>query len=522
MPLIDQATGLINYADRSFRQQGIPAQRVVSLFQDLHQTVSQLHQAQVVIGDFNDLNVLVKGTEAFVIDADSFQFKSYLCRVFTSAFVDPLLCDPWANTLCPIKPYTPESDWYAFAVMLMQCLLYVGPYGGVYRPQNHKLPIPHDRRPLAGITIFHPEVRYPKPAIPYDVLPDELLHQFHLLFEKKWRGPWPTQLLAALQWRQCCHCQTEHARPVCPRCSSPGPAQFKIKICGSLTVSTIFETKGMLLSVALHQQHPIWLYYESQQFKREGQRSLFQGELDPQMHFRLLGSTTLIAKLDQLIQVTPQGRSRTLVDTVDSIPIFDVNHDSSFWVSQGQLWRDGLLGPEVIGSVLQHQTRFWVGRYFGFGYYRAGDLGLAFTFATDRHRINDNVQLPLPRGQWIESMSYISSYRCWFLLASQTQGRIWHYCFVMDPQGQLIASAQAERGDGSWLGTLKGKCAVGEVLWVATDEGIVKIKDHSGQLEIANTFPATEPWVDTSCQLLPSAAGLYVISQHQIHLLKLN
>src|SRR5205085_1033924 len=97
MPLLQSTDPLLRYSERSFRQTGISTQTVVQIFQDLHDTVSKLHFYQLVIGDFNDLNVLVRDTEAYLIDADSFQFASFPCTVFTARFVDPLLCDPTAN-----------------------------------------------------------------------------------------------------------------------------------------------------------------------------------------------------------------------------------------------------------------------------------------------------------------------------------------------------------------------------------------------------------------------------------------
>ena len=147
---------------------------VLQIFKDLHGTVMGIHGKQVVIGDFNDLNVLVKGTEAYMVDADSFQFGRFPCRVFTARFVDPLLCDPKSHSPMLVKPHNSESDWYAYAVMLMQCLLYVDPYGGVYIPKDRAKKIPHPQRPLKRVTIFNPEVRYPKPAVHYNVLPDDL------------------------------------------------------------------------------------------------------------------------------------------------------------------------------------------------------------------------------------------------------------------------------------------------------------------------------------------------------------
>jgi DNA-binding helix-hairpin-helix protein with protein kinase domain len=99
MRFLHGAMLLMRYAERSFRQAGVSHATVVALFRDLHQTLCALHRADVVVGDFNDLNVLVTGTEAYLIDADSFQFGPFLCHVFTARFVDPLLCVPAATQL---------------------------------------------------------------------------------------------------------------------------------------------------------------------------------------------------------------------------------------------------------------------------------------------------------------------------------------------------------------------------------------------------------------------------------------
>src|SRR5262249_35855209 len=116
---------LLRYAERSFRGAGITHEMVRHLFLGLHDTVAQVHRAGVVLGDFNDLNVLVQGLKAHVIDADSFQFGPFACTVFTARFVDPLLCDPSQDSLVLTRPHNAASDWYAFTVMLMQCLLFV-------------------------------------------------------------------------------------------------------------------------------------------------------------------------------------------------------------------------------------------------------------------------------------------------------------------------------------------------------------------------------------------------------------
>src|SRR5262245_41484829 len=74
MPLVAGAEVLLRYADPAFRASAVATAQLGPMLADLHRTVELLHGRGVVIGDFNDLNVLVRGAEAYVIDADSFQF----------------------------------------------------------------------------------------------------------------------------------------------------------------------------------------------------------------------------------------------------------------------------------------------------------------------------------------------------------------------------------------------------------------------------------------------------------------
>ncbi|MGK7874452.1 MAG: hypothetical protein AB4426_14440 [Xenococcaceae cyanobacterium] len=526
MPLLKGIAPLLRYGDRSFRtSSGIANQTVVDVFRDLHKTVCEIHAAKVVIGDFNDLNVLVSGTEAYLIDADSFQYGPFLCQVFTTRFADPLLCDPQGNQPILYQAHNTNSDWYAFTVMLMQCLLFVDPYGGVYKPKNKQAKIPHTARPLKRITVFHPEVRYPKPAIPYKVLSDDLLQYFHRCFEEDRRGEFPHKLLDSLQWTKCTNCGIEHARLSCPNCTSvqaqltPPPT---VTVRGTVTATRIFRTEGVILAVTLEGDNLHWLYHDRGAFKREDGSLVFTGDLDPQMRFWLHGESTLVGKQGQVITLNP-GTSlpRIAVDSYDNLPMLNCNEFARYWLHSGQLLRDGSLGQEYIGDVLQEQTRFWVGSNFGFGFYSAGNLNVAFVFDAKRHGINDQVKLPRWQGQLVDATCTFSHDHCWFFMAIQEQGRMIHRVCVIRPDGTIIAIAEAERGDGSWLSTIRGHCAANNFLLAATDEGIVRVESNNGQIVRTKKFPDTEPFVDASCQLFASSKGLYVVNQQQITLLQI-
>jgi hypothetical protein len=527
MPLLKGTVPLLKYSDRTFRStSGLGNQAIAAIFQDLHSTISQLHGAKVTIGDFNDLNVLIHKDEAYLIDADSFQFGNYLCGVFTSRFVDPLLCDAGQNQPMLQQPHNADSDWYAFAVMLMQSLLFVDPYGGVYKPKDMSAKIPHEARSLHRITIFHPEVKYPKPAIPYTVLSDNLLHYFHQCFAQDQRGKFPKSLLESMHWQKCSQCGIEHARSICPTCNlTVMPVATMPQRSGTCTVRTIFITEGVILCASLAGDRLLWLYHDRGEFKREDNTTILTGELDSQLEFHLKGKSTLIGKQKAMITLVPPTTMPQIPPQVKAAERFAVNESSRYWIDSGQLLRDGQFGSEYMGDVLSGQTHFWVGSHFGFGFYRASALNVSFVFDTKRTGINDRVKIPAWQGELIEATCSFSQEYCWLFTATQEQGKIIHRANVICPTGEVVATLEVEKqqtlSSAAWLNRIHGKYAVHDFLLAATDEGIVRIEVKNGQMLQTKIFPETESHVDASSRLFASQDGVYVVNHKKIELLKI-
>ncbi|HEY3445271.1 MAG TPA: hypothetical protein VGK67_02860 [Myxococcales bacterium] len=526
------AEALFRLADPTFRRAGYPASDVVALFQELHRTVAALHRAGVVIGDFNDRNVLVVAAEAFLIDADSFQFGPYRCSVFTDRFVDPLLCDGGGvGGLQQVRPYAIESDWYAFAVLLMQSLLFVGPYGGIYKPRSASDRIPQAARPLRRVTVFHPEVVYPKPAACLASLPDALLDQLHRVFEQDQRGEFPVELLGRLQFSRCPKCQLEHARLACPACS-PTAAQglrttVAVRVHGEVTCKRLFETHGLLLEASVEDGQVRWLCHEDGAFRREDGSVALRGPLDPRLRFAIRGKDTLVGRAGELVTLSPDQAPEKL-----AAESFASDGKRRFWIQDRRLMRETLVGalaiPESVGEVLAGQTRFWIASTpgavegFGFGFYRAGTLSVAFAFDAARGGLNDQLKLPPLPGQLLGATCALDDKRAWLRLALQTGGRTRHLCLVYSRSGNLEASAEADAGDGSWLGTLGGACAVGGMLLVATDAGIARVEILSGGgLAKTRDFPDTEPFVSSQSRLLIGREGLVVVNPQDLAVLQM-
>jgi hypothetical protein len=246
------------------------------------------------------------------------------------------------------------------------------------------------------------------------------------------------------------------------------------------------------------------------------------------LRFAILGSSTLVGRGGELAVLSPgQGPERLSVDSDGTGPAFASNGRHRYWTSAGRLLRDapatlGGASTEGIGDVLSGQTRIWAGPTFGLGLYRASNLSVAFTFDSERRGINDSLRLPPLHGQLVDAACALDERRAWLLLALHHGGRTIHLCLTYSRTGALEATAEATAGDGSWLGTLRGKCATQGMLLAPTDAGIARIEVRDGALQKTREFPDTEPFVDEASQLLVGKDGLYVVGRTGITALKMS
>ncbi len=96
-------------------------------------------------------------------------------------------------------------------------------------------------------------------------------------------------------------------------------------------------------------------------------------------------------------------------------------------------WRPARI--ERVGDVLAGQTLFWVGDRFGFGFYRAGTLAVAFVFDAERGGLKDTVKLPFLPGEIVGAECTLDDERAWLFLAAQHRGRTVHQCVVVAAGG---------------------------------------------------------------------------------------
>lgn len=519
---------LSRYGDRSFRDGGIPAAQVTSVFQDLARTVSELHLHRVVIGDFNDRNILTDGGKAFLIDADSFQFDGFPCEVFTAEFLDPRLASDHGTALVPNAPFDQHSDWYAFAIMLFQSLLFVHPFGGLHRPGDPTARIPQYRRPLDRISVFHADVRYPRSALPLETLPDEWLQRFGHLFEGRIRDPWPVSLLQQVRWQRCPGCGLEHARSTCPACRTvvvPAPEQRTIR--GNILVKPIYRARGILVEVSCHDGVLRWIESDSNGYLDEHGTRILSGKPDPTLKFRRRSRETLIGRGTSLARLSATiAPVQGVVERCEGVPQFDADERSAVWIQAGSLWEDAPVAPRLIGQVLSEQTRFWIGSTFGFGFYRAGGLWVPFVFARGG-TLRDDLSLPRLPGELLSAECFLDNERCWFFTLTRGGGHTTASqhtiarCIVLRKDGMIEATLEESYPGTPWLSPSGGKCALGGCLLAATDDGLVRLEVSAGGIFETRRFPETAPFVHAGCRLLSAPEGLIVVDGPEIRRLQL-
>jgi len=524
MQFIDRADGLKQFSKNKFRQL-IPNNDISIIFKDLRNTVDKLHKNNIVIGDFNDLNILVHQKKPYIIDTDSFQYGKWYCKVFTHRFVDPMNCD---SDMMLIKPHSIDSDWYAFNTLLFQSLLLVSPYGGVYRPVDKKNMIPHGKRPLQRISVFHKNVYYPKPATPLKVLPDNLLHHFQEVFIKDKRNPFPNELLN-LEWKTCTQCGLEHSKPQCPDCVGVTQAAIKetVEVRGQVTATKTFTTNGIIVFAQIIDNQLNYLFSEN--LKKETEISLGSKskktklntvKLLPGKRFRIFNNWYAEGQEFKVFfnddkHKTTGTITNYVVDCFGKLSLFDTNSKHIYWSRNGKLFKydpQGLNTEFIIGDVLENQTLFWVGEKFGFGFYRAGNYTNTFIFDSDKKGINDTIKLPFTiKGQLIDSSCTFTDKVCWFFITLHIKGKEHNYCTVIDKIGNILFHDE-------WLYNIRGNAAVGSLLFTPTDEGIKRFDYSNSQEKI---YLDTEPFTNSSCYLLLDKEGLHTLDKNSITHLKM-
>lgn len=373
--LADRLHPLSGLSNKNFRTlHNITFVQVAELFQQIHLTLQAIHRAGLVVGDFNDQNVLFEGSEATFIDVDSYQFAGYPCPVATEPFLAPEL---YGLDLTKQPYFKPENDWYSYAVLLFRALLLAHPYGGTH-PQYKLL----TARAANRLTVFNPEVTYPKIALNPNFISDDLANVFERFFGQGWRGMFPlaalTEYVTTLQECPTCHATYPATRKFCPACQAF--IQFvlpKIKIEAGIRAEELLAASGPLVAFAIfgdkiycvaHEENAAVLYIKEKD--RAAQRlQLFKWL--PGARYEFMNGYLVVnphATSDLLVlEILPSAVKplcKTKTDRFSGQGVFATSDRYLYRIAGGMLMRGeiklGQLVERSLTSVLEGQTWFTV------------------------------------------------------------------------------------------------------------------------------------------------------------------
>lgn len=508
---------------------GVTKMQIMELLQALHATVAALHQQNVVIGDFNPLNVLFgtdirKGIQHHMIDADSYQFGTFYCNTFTFGYVDPLVCD---NDMLLVKPHTQMTDWYAFTAIMMHLLLYAGPYDGIHKPKTGKK-LRGKQRVLKRITVFDPDVKYPKPAYDFNRLPDEVMQHFDRVFKHNHREIFPTNLLQ-MQWTTCTKCNAEHARPVCPVCTNPSPVAIvqKTTVKDGVVVSRIFQTEGVIVYATVEHGAVRYVYSEGGKLYRDNGKELFESG-GAAMRYRIADNVTYVGRGHNYMDSMTQFRVLHNVDQAHGTSVFDVGGEHFYWVESGALYQrkripttfvERQLKTRIAGGITD-QTMIYMSNNIGLGWYMVGALPVAYVIHPKSKGVI-NFQMDAINGKLIKHTCHFGKDHIWFMLHYLKNGKETVRCILVHHNGTVVGTMEESLDPDSWFANILGMCAIGPYLFAPTDNGIVRVECRGGQISVTKEFEATEAFINQESQLLPGKGGIYVVDTHEITLLKM-
>ena len=521
MVLIPDATPLIKFKRKEFREQhGVSIFQVLEIFAKLRSLVQELHASGIVIGDFNDKNVLVgKNGKVYLIDADSFQFGPWKCMALVPGFADSRIVrlrpHDTKNTLQLIADFDELSDWLAFDVMLFQVLIGTNPQTGgicVAKDNGGKL-LQGNRRIVDNVSVFHPDVRLSDVATPLSILPEALRSRWERVFSPQVeRGGFPEELLDANLWIVCPQCQAEHGCHQCPICNAPGVAPRAASRPAPPQQPTILA--GQILAAAYHGDRMRYLTYHDGAYVREDGTQLWRGAYDARVQFAISGSNTMFSRGSRFAAVSGSG-SQTGVQNHAANGVA-TNSRHAYWVDKGSLLRDATSGTVTIGSVPPNLTSVWAGEQFGVALVQAGVFNQILTFDTEGVGFTGTLDLPLELSNIVDVHCVVGDQLAWVtMLVRNNRGVETLYCVVIDQNARLIASAGAGRSSVPWLDAFSEATAVAfrdKLVVAVAGVGLVRIG-------ITGHAPRVEKTSDKNRNLVTKepTVGLYLTNQGLLH-----
>ncbi len=165
--------------DKDFvKEHGYTRKQVVEILIKVCKGIEFLHSIGGFIGDLNGGNILIRGTDVFIIDIDGMSFDNVKNCMYTNMYIYP----PSAES----GNITSSDDWYSLAVQSFYYLTYSHPFRGI--SNMDKVPANETERMKQGLSVLgEHHIVPPSISIGWDFLPGTLIKYFLETFEGKRR-----------------------------------------------------------------------------------------------------------------------------------------------------------------------------------------------------------------------------------------------------------------------------------------------------------------------------------------------
>lgn len=171
---------------KAFRDRNnVTNDHIIDVVAKLRGHISNVHAANIIVVDLNELNILVNKSfdKTYMIDVDSYQTAGYPASVIMPSVRDYSV---------RAADFSPLSDWFSFSVLAFQLFVGVHPYKGTHPGSAN---IPKDGRMIhrmkQHISAFSPEVSLPACCYPLDVIPSNFRQWMKAVLQDGKRLPPP-------------------------------------------------------------------------------------------------------------------------------------------------------------------------------------------------------------------------------------------------------------------------------------------------------------------------------------------
>lgn len=480
MPFVRGAKALIDLMDMKTRG-NITDKEVVEIFRDLMHTTRELHERGTVIGDNNPTNVLILNGKAYVIDADAMQFGPFRTKVFMPDYVDPNRCKPQGDVLELVELHNEASDWYAWTVMLFRCLFLIHPYGGTYRPTDKAKRVAQGLRGLPDyrVSVYHPEVIYPKQARDLNEAPPALEAFFRRYFVEGLR-PEPTDaFLDSLGY----NADGSFDRMAKPAGVPKARVQKEV-----VQLRPISVPNGRIMDVAYEDGSLQILRHEGNKLFRED-KAILPIAQKPGLECFFAGPQVAVMLGNQVAVVKPEWNKPVVIDLASNST---GTSGTVVGTSQGVVYWDGsfklLLGraePKIkvldIDSEIVPIGLWSQGDYLFILANRRGKLGVAvYHLAWDTTLFQNAHPFALP-ADIRSAHAYTNAQGSWLFMTGASSCA----CDVFDHTGRLLNHFEVDDESDEWMKTPHGKLQSSQMLFSPSQKGVTRLKMMSGKLDVA-------------------------------------